>query len=168
MYRSAVTHKLSHELELGQFAKGSLSIIVQCGFFQVCRPRPDLKIAGNKIQCRSRKRSASQLTSVTREPIYRLIACNELTRAMCALELGQCINILIYRNTDNHNNYVTGYGKPTIRRILSKQRLIHRQRAHLLLIRMVILFFQSDFSVQSCELLNVNNMQVDFDCTRYL
>ena len=91
-----------------------------------------------------------------------------LTRAMCALELGQCINILIYRNTDNHNNYVTGYGKPTIRCILSKQRLIHCQRAHLLLIRMVILFFQSDFSVQSCELLNVNNMQVDFDCTRYL
>ena len=42
-----------------------------CGFFQVCRPRPDLKIAGNKIQCRSRKRSASQLTSVTRAPISR-------------------------------------------------------------------------------------------------
>ena len=28
--------------------------------------------------------------------------------------------------------------------------------------------FQSDFPVQSCELLNANNPQVDFDRTRYL
>ena len=36
-------------------------------------------------------------------------------------------------------------------RLLSKLRLIHRQRAHLLLITMVLLFFQSDFCVQSYE-----------------
>ena len=58
--------------------------------------------------------------------------------------------------------------KPTIRHILSKLRLIHCQRAHLLLITMVLLIFQSDFPVQSYELFNANNTQVDFDRTRYL
>ena len=58
--------------------------------------------------------------------------------------------------------------KPPIRCILSKLILIHRQRAHLLLIRMVLLFFQSDFPVQSYEHLNASNTQVDFDRTRYL
>jgi len=58
--------------------------------------------------------------------------------------------------------------KPTTRRILLKLRLIHRQRAHLLLITMVLLFFQLDFPLQSYELLNANNTQVDFDRTRYL
>jgi len=53
--------------------------------------------------------------------------------------------------------------KPTTREILSKLALIHCQREHLLLITMVLLFFQSDFPVQSYELLNVNNTQVDFD-----
>ena len=38
--------------------------------------------------------------------------------------------------------------KPPIHHILSKMRLLHHQRAHLLLIRMVLLFFQSDFPVQ--------------------
>jgi len=33
---------------------------------------------------------------------------------------------------------------------------------------MVLLFSQSDFPVQSYELLNVNNTQLDFDRTRYL
>jgi len=42
------------------------------------------------------------------------------------------------------------------------------QRTHLLLIRMVLLFFQSEFPVQSYELLNVNNTQLDFDRTRYI
>jgi len=37
-----------------------------------------------------------------------------------------------------------------------------------LLITMVLLFFQSDFPVQSYELLNANNTQVDFDRTRNL
>jgi len=58
--------------------------------------------------------------------------------------------------------------KPTTRGILSKLRLIDRQREHLLLITMVLLFFQSDIPVQSYELLNANNTQVDFDRTRYL
>jgi len=58
--------------------------------------------------------------------------------------------------------------KLTTRSILLKLRLIHLQRAHLLLITMVLLFFQSDFPVQSNELLNANNTQVDFDHTRYL
>jgi len=58
--------------------------------------------------------------------------------------------------------------KPTTRGILSKLRLIHCQREHLLLITMVLLFFQSDFPVQSYELLNANNTQVDFDHTWYL
>jgi len=58
--------------------------------------------------------------------------------------------------------------KPTIRGIWSKLRLVYRQRAHLLLITMVLLFFQSDFPVQSYELLNANNMQVDFDRTQDL
>ena len=57
--------------------------------------------------------------------------------------------------------------KPTTRSILSKLRLIHLQRAHLLLITMVLLFFQSDFPVQSYELLKANNTQVDFDRTWY-
>jgi len=58
--------------------------------------------------------------------------------------------------------------KPTTREILSKLRLMYRQREHLLLITMVLLFFQSDFPVQSYELLNANNTKVDFDRTRYL
>ena len=37
-----------------------------------------------------------------------------------------------------------------------------------LLIRMVLLFFQLDFPVQSYELLNANNTHVDFDRARYL
>jgi len=37
-----------------------------------------------------------------------------------------------------------------------------------LLIRMVLLFFQSDFPAQSYELLNANNTQVDLDHTWYL
>ena len=58
--------------------------------------------------------------------------------------------------------------KPTTRGILSKLRLIHRQREHLLLITMVLLIFQSDFPVLSYELLNANNTQVNFDRKRYL
>jgi len=64
--------------------------------------------------------------------------------------------------------YVTGYGKTNHLQHMSKLRLIHRQREHLLLITVVLLFFQSDFPVQSYELLNANNTQVDFDRTRYL
>jgi len=64
--------------------------------------------------------------------------------------------------------YVTSYGKTNRSPILSKLRLIHRQREHLLLITMVLLVFQSDFPVQSYELLNANNTQVDFNCTQYL
>ena len=44
--------------------------------------------------------------------------------------------------------------------ILSKLRLIHHQRTHILLIRMVLLFSQSDFPVQSYEFLNVNNTEL--------
>ena len=51
--------------------------------------------------------------------------------------------------------------KPPTCRILSKLRLIHHQRTHLLLIRMVLLFSQSDFPVQRYELLNVNNTQLE-------
>jgi len=58
--------------------------------------------------------------------------------------------------------------KPTIRGILSKLRFIHHQRVHLLLITMVLLYFQWDFPVQSYELLNANNTQFDFDRTQGL
>ena len=47
--------------------------------------------------------------------------------------------------------------KPTTRSILSKLRLIHLQRAHILVITMVLLFFQSDFPVQSWA----------FECEQY-
>ena len=55
--------------------------------------------------------------------------------------------------------------KPPIHSILLKLRLIHHQRAHLLLIRMV--FFQSDFSMQSYGLLNANNTELYFDRMQY-
>jgi len=58
--------------------------------------------------------------------------------------------------------------KSGLRRKLTKLRLMHHQIANLLLIRMVLLFFQSDFPVQSYEPLNANNTQVDLDRTRYL
>ena len=57
--------------------------------------------------------------------------------------------------------------KPPTCHILSKLRLIHYQRTHLLLIGMVLLFSQLDFPVQSYEPLNVNNTQLDFDRTWY-
>jgi len=58
--------------------------------------------------------------------------------------------------------------KLTTRSILLKLRFIHLQRAHFLLITMVLFIFQSDLPGQSNELLNANNTQVDFDPTRYL
>jgi len=64
--------------------------------------------------------------------------------------------------------YVTGYGKTNHSRHFVETEINTPQREHLLLITMVLLIFQSDFPVQSCELLNANNPQVDFDRTRYL
>ena len=58
--------------------------------------------------------------------------------------------------------------KSRLCRNVMKLRLIHHQRANLLLITMALLYFQLDFPVQSYELLNANNTQVDLDCTRYL
>jgi len=42
-------------------------------------------------------------------------------------------------------------------------RLVYHQRANLLLIKMVLLFFQLDFPVQSYQFLNAYSTQVDLD-----
>jgi len=51
---------------------------------------------------------------------------------------------------------------------VTKLRLIHHQIANLLLIRMILLFFNWTFLCKCYEILNVNNMQVDLDRTWYL
>ena len=83
----------------------------------------------------------------------------------CFLLYPFCFN---YTHFASHDEMWPAMEKPTTRSILSKLRLIHRQREHLLLITMVLLFFQSDFPVQTYELLNANNTQLDFDRTRYI
>jgi len=84
----------------------------------------------------------------------------EIDRACCKVHHLQPPGIYAHMWPSTH--------KPPTCCILSKLRLIHHHGTHLLLIRMVLLFSQSDFPVQSYELLNVNNTQHDFDCTRYL
>ena len=65
--------------------------------------------------------------------------------------------------------FVTGYGKTNhSRHFVETEINTLSERTFIADHNGAFIFFQSDFPVQSYELLNANNMQVDFDRTRYL